>query len=545
MIDFDRLPASFLHHFKKLSPEAQEAWTKERLKAQSDALYLGTEVLGMDFQEMPHRALFNSFLRMRPGVQFYELDTHYKKRMVLWSRGTFKTSARMVAQVQTIINYPDVRFCHMTGGKDLGRRHLRRLKLVFTAPTEKFKRLFPEFCEDPLTDTASEFTVAARRNTIFAEPTFAISTAKSVKAGSHYDEIDIDDLVNETNYRSITALEKCYQDYLDITPLLEPSGYMIVTGTRYSFGDTYERIQEKAAEEEAQLGKTIWKFSIKTCWRENEQGGKDVLFPRVTTRDGRQIGHTVEFLEGEKLRAGAEFFANQYENNPIASGEQTFTEELIARQTLFHLEQIPSPTVAPTFIVGDLSYVGDSKRDRSVFYAVRLYRGQLFVFDCIYGKWDSEAVAENVVGWTFKHRPYIIWLERFLGWEAYDKVIRGYAAQRKLQRLPVEWYKMSNVEGAKLARIGAVKTPLKEGRLWLFAGMPGYDILCRELLKWPKMGRRDDFADDLGLVCEVPSGYETQSSVQPTVSMFRREHPLTEPSEGYYEDGGCGSGIIC
>ena len=433
----------------------------------------------------------------------------------------------------------------MTGGQDLGRRHLARIKRVFKAPTDKFQRLFPEFCEDLETDTASEFTVAARRNSIFAEPTFSISTAKSVKAGSHYDEIDIDDLVNETNYRSIQALEKCYQDYLDITPLLEPAGYMIVTGTRYSFGDTYERIQEKAQEEEAQLGKTIWKFSIKTCWRENEQGGKDVLFPRVTTKDGRQIGHTVEFLEGERVRAGAEFFANQYENNPIASGEQTFTESLIAAQTLFHVEQIPSAVVAPTFIVGDLSYVGDSKRDRSVFMAVRLYRGQLFVFDCVYGKWDSESVAENIVGWVFKHRPYVVWLERFLGWEAYDKVIKGYAEKRKLQRMPIEWYKMSNVEGAKLTRIGAVKTPLKEGRLWLYAGMPGYEILCKELLKWPKMGRRDDFADNLGLVCEVPSGYETQPSAPPVGSMFRRQHPLSEPVESGYEDGGCGSGIIC
>lgn len=544
-MDFDRLPSEFIKDFEKLTPELRASWVAERERALSDALYLGTEVLGMDFQEMPHRALFNSFLPMKPGTMFYELDTQYKKRMVLWSRGTFKTSARMVAQLQTILNYPDVRFCHMTGGKDLARRHLARLKRVFTAPTKKFKRLFPEFCEDLLTDNASEFTVAARRNTIFAEPTFAISTAKSVKAGSHYDEIDIDDLVNETNYRSIQALEKCYQDYLDITPLLEPAGYMVVTGTRYSFGDTYERIQEKAQEEEAQLGRTIWLFSIKTCWRDNEQGAKDVLFPQVKTADGRQIGHTVEFLEGEKIRAGAEFFANQYENNPIASGEQTFTEQLISRQTLFHTDQIPSGTIAPTFIVGDLSYVGDSKRDRSVFMAVRLYRGQLFVFDCVFGKWDSELVAENIVGWVFKHRPYIIWLERFLGWEAYDKVIRGYAEKRKLQRMPLEWYKMSNVEGAKLTRIGAVKAPLKESRLWIYAGIPGYEILVKELLKWPKMGRRDDFADNLGLVCQVPSGYEVQSAAPPVTSMFRRQHPLSDPAESGYEDGGCGSGIIC
>ena len=73
----------------------------------------------------------------------------------------------------------------------------------------------------------------------------AITTARSVKAGSHYDVIFIDDLVNETNYRSLKMLEKSIQDYRDIGPLLAPAGYIFVTGTRYSFGDLYEQIQEQ------------------------------------------------------------------------------------------------------------------------------------------------------------------------------------------------------------------------------------------------------------------------------------------------------------
>ena len=275
----------------------------------------------------------------------------------------------------------------------------------------------------------------------------------------------------------------------------------------------------------------------------------DVLFPQTRTRDKRLIGHTVDWLRAERVRVGDEFFANQYENNPLASGTQTFTVELIARQTLFHMSDIPSGTVAPTFIVGDLSYVGDKKRDRTVFYAVRLFMAQLFVFDAIFGKWDSEEVAQNLLVWIWKYRPYIIWLERFLGWEAYDKVFTAAARSKGLQRMPIEWHKMSQQENAKKIRIGAIKGPLSQRRLWLYAGMPGYDILCKELYKWPKLGRRDDFADNLGLVCEVPSGYEQEAPRPKPLSMFKKYNQAVPPgwpeeavdSEGY----GCGSGIVC
>jgi len=174
-----------------------------------------------------------------------DLSTLTKKFMILWPRGLFKTSSVVVDMVQTILNYPNVRICFLTGGDQLAKRQLARVKRVFEKPTKRFRMLFPDFClksvENKKTHkwedvsaklgNAHEFTVPCRTNDILAEPTFAISTAKSVKAGSHYDIIYIDDLVNEQNYRSVKALEKCYQDYLDICPLLEPTGYIIMTGT--------------------------------------------------------------------------------------------------------------------------------------------------------------------------------------------------------------------------------------------------------------------------------------------------------------------------
>ena len=535
-----------------MSTEAREKWEAERLRALTDHMYLGVEVMGMDFQEIPHRGLFSQFIQKdkEQKTPIYDLSPVIKKLMILWPRGTFKTSAIIVEIVQLILNFCNIRTCFLTGGDGLAKRQLGRVKRVFEKPTRKFKNLFPEFCGEKLGTTA-QFTVPCRTNDTFAEPTMAISTAKTVKAGSHYDCIFVDDLVNETNYRSPTLLQKCIQDYRDICPLLAPDGFMYVTGTRYSFGDLYEEIQAMAKKEMKELGRNQWKFSILPCWVRyclnceegcsrrdldhdfdsnisepsctrckckgwSDSGIKDVLFPRFRCKDGRTEGHTVEWLESERLRLGIEFFANQYENNPIALGDQTFTAELLARQTLFHESQFPTALQAPTFFIGDLSYVGDDRRDKSVIYVPRYWQGQIFVIDCLAGKWDAWQLCENLFTGILKHRPVIIWLEKFLGWEAYNTVLQAYAVQKNLPKFQVEWFPLNYTKGAKRARIGAIKGILEQRRLWLNANMPGYEILINDLKKWPKLGRHDDYADSLGLVTTVPTGFQLDKLPQAT-----------------------------
>jgi len=295
-----------------------------------------------------------------------------------------------------------------------------------------------------------------------------------------------------------------------------------------------------------ELGTQSWSFSIMPCWVKycancehwchkrdldhdwkrnasepkcircnckgwKDTGVKDVLFPKFRTKDGRTQGHTIKGLETMKIQLGPEMFSCLYENNPLAKELQTFTPELIGKQTLFHESQIPTGLQAPTFFVGDLAYTAGqtNDRDNSVIYVARYFQGQIFIIDCIAGKFDSLALCENLYRGLMKHRPTIIWLEKFLGWEAYNTVFEMYAHQKNLQRLPVEWHPVSYGKQAKLARMGAVKAPMGERRLWLYAAMPFYENLVNDLKKWPKLGRHDDFGDCLGLVCQVPTGFQS------------------------------------
>jgi len=181
----------------------------------------------------------------------------------------------------------------------------------------------------------------------------------------------VDDLVHENNYRNTKALEKCYEDFLSLIPLLEPTGYLAMTGTRYSFGDTYGMIIEQA---KIAGEASLWRFSIRDCWSVGNckncghpevyhnravnilqppcglavacecpgfesDGVRRVLFPQVRTRDGRMFGFTVDILDNIKKDIGPALFANQYENNPLAADTQTFTETMIGAQTIFDISR--------------------------------------------------------------------------------------------------------------------------------------------------------------------------------------------------------------
>ena len=144
-IDNTVFPRVASQTIRGMSAAERAEWTSQRLRCKTDQLFL-SNVLGMDLQENPHRALFAQFLQKRPGTPISDLDPVYKKRMILWSRNTCKTTSSRVEMCQIILNYPNVRICFLTGNDDLAKRQLGGLKQIFERPTPEFLRLFPEYC---------------------------------------------------------------------------------------------------------------------------------------------------------------------------------------------------------------------------------------------------------------------------------------------------------------------------------------------------------------------------------------------------------------
>jgi phage terminase large subunit-like protein len=584
-------PRVVSQRIRSMNQTERAAWDASRLKCLTDQLYL-SDILGFDLVPNPHAALFAQFLRKQPGVNLSDLDTKFKKRMVLWHRGSAKTTCIRVEMAQLILNYANIRLCFLTGSDTIAKKQLLALKQIFEKPNPEFLWLFPEFCltsrqskktkewedvQDEL-GNAHEFTVPCRTTTVFADPTFAISTTKSVKAGSHYDAIFIDDLVTEVNSKNAAQLEKSYQDYLDICPLLDPVGFIFVTGTRYSFGDAYERIQEQALTAgEA----SIWKFSIRDCYSAGNckncghsevshdrdvnivqppcgvgikcacpgyvsDGGRMPLFPEVKTKDGRTFGFTLDGLEKIKAELGPQVFANQYLNSPLAAETQHFTETIIGAQTLHDMNEIPSYLQSSTFVVGDLAYGDNESSDLSVLYVCRKWQGKLYVFECRAGRWQSHELVTNIIRILLDPncRPNVVYLEKTLGSSHLHELIIARATAMGMPSIPIQWIKPSQQKNAKNIRIGNIQEPLQSKRLWLYSGMPFYQDLVDQLVKWPRM-KHDDFADCLGRVTEAPTGYETEGPPVQTVGNWLKELHKAKDVDDDYPDSGGGSGMSC
>jgi len=541
------------------SPAEQEKWLRLRDYAvpctPAQWFFLANDLLGYDFQEDVHTELFAQFpqLDVKSGKHFYKLSEQIKKALILWSRGTFKTHSICVLIVACLLYDPDLVVLVISGSQDRAKTLIAMVKSQFERPSEKFDKLFPEYCK-PKLGKMQQFTLPCRRNIHSGNPSVLLSSSKSAKAGLHPDLICVDDLVNETNFRNPAQLEKCWNDYQFLTPLLNPGGYVTVTGTRYSFGDTYEFIQEAAKKEEVEFGRSIWNISIKSCWKDDNQDHGPLFTPRVT-KTGKTVGNSTDFLLHQKNEMGDEMFSCQYLNRVMSNSEKPFAPDLLARQTFYHLYP---PTDDPNFIgpvmpregiifvMTDLAYAGKKQNDETVFYIFKVWNGQMWVFDCISGKMGSAELVttlwEKIIA---VYRPAVVFVEKINAWEAFDHNFRAYATQHNIQRYPVVWHQFSHALDAKKMRIGSAQSPLEQRRLWIYGNMPNYQRLLEQLDKYPQSGRYDDCADCLGMVVGVPTGWYSEAvSEGPQLPAMLRDM-VSPDDETTRAPGAAGSVITC
>jgi len=144
--------------------------------------------------------------------------------------------------------------------------------------------------------TKFEFTVKGRTRFDLKESTVSIGGVDVVKVGMHYDFIIADDLVSDQNVGTKEQVEKVIQHYRLLLSLLEPTGRIILIGTRWDYADLYGHIM--AAEED--------NFDILV--KQAVSGSGKLLFPERLTED---------FLAEQKISQGPYLFSCQYLNQPV------------------------------------------------------------------------------------------------------------------------------------------------------------------------------------------------------------------------------------
>lgn len=477
---------------------AVAAKVEARRRAKTDKLYLANEVLGFDFQWETHAELFACFIQYDSSKSWAE-QSEIKDRMVLWSRGHYKTTAVVVEIIQAILNNPNIRILLMQGSMPVTKTLLKQVFMHFTgeAAGSRLMELFPEFCgtKKDLHGTALQFTTTARTQLQLAQATVTVASPRSVKTGQHYEMGFFDDLVNDQNFRNQKLIERTQEDFDLAQPLIDPSGYRFVTGTRYAFGDLYERILRR----NTTSGK--WVVSVKDCWTDASatlpDDQKIPRFPCFTKKNGEQGGYTREQLLQMQTDNPANF-ACQYLNRPIHASQQAYTTELL-RGAVIKSDDTP-PLSQPIMMV-DLASSEEVTADDSVVAVGKAdSMGVGYMCDLRGGQWSPTELALNIIDLALRHRPAKIIFEGTASCKYFIGFLQLIARQKNVF-LPIESIKVDNKADAKNMRVVALAGVIKRGRFKFLAGLPKFDRLIEQAIEFPK-GRNghDDYIDTAALL---------------------------------------------
>jgi predicted phage terminase large subunit-like protein len=512
----------------QLSPE-EKVRIEERLAVRSrslkDKLYLATEILGYDFVADVHEELFGLFIPYDPSKP-WAMQSDIVKRMILWPRGHFKTTAIVVEIIQIILNFPDIRILIMQGSVGVTQTLLKTIKAHFTGenPNSRLREFFPEFCADRL-GNADQFTVPARKNKGLAQATVTVASPRKVKTGQHYDIGFFDDLVNDQNYRSKTLLKKVEEDFGMCLPLLDMPFFAYVTGTRYAFGDLYENIIRYNTKKE-------WTVSVKTCWRKRNVP----LFPQQLSRDSsKYVGFTRDGLLLLQAR-DPEMFASQYLNQPIQRGGQRFTKELM--ESLLILPK-DVPPLSPAVFFIDLAATDSVESDDSVIIVGKtdMLQNQ-YVVDCRGDRWLPPILAQNIIEMALIHRPIKIFFEKTASCMYFVEALRLIARQHNIF-LPIEFIKIDNREDAKHIRIAMLESYFRGKKIRFFAGLNRWDRIVEQFGRFPGgRGKHDDYPDTIAYMAQTFGGEAlarpVQTAINPILAMVQqidRERSMLVPPE--------------
>jgi predicted phage terminase large subunit-like protein len=506
-----------------------------RERCRKEPVFLA-EQLGYDFISPHHAELLSVFLRHDGAApkdegkrRLFDLSD-IKNRLILWPRGHHKTTAVVIAIVQLILNYPDIRILIMQANLKLTRGWLTEIRSHFDGsnPKSRLTKIFPDF---ETKGTALQFTVPARQRKHLKEATVTAASPRAVSTGQHYDVFFADDLVHTGNFRNIELLDKLENEFSHFVPLIDPGGYTFVTGTRYHYADIYGRIIVRNTD-----GK--WMVSAKPAY---DDAGT-LLFPECNTADGRRIGFTRVLLDSIQ-RDDPEVFAAQYLNKILVGKSQIFTEAdlLSAVRPTDHAE---FPKSGPCFFAVDLAWSQKEYSDQSVIAIGRVdVHGRMWILDVVGGTFSAAQLPLVILSLAAQYRPERVFIEKSPGCEFFLTYLQS-VSQQKGMLLPVEAMKIPKTKDGKFLRIAALERDLRDKRLFFTAGIHDFDQLVQEFTQFPK-GRHDDRPDCVALLVNYVRQNVAPSAL--TLSPAKREpwfnFMFQEPEMD--KPGMLGAGFIC
>lgn len=228
-------------------------------------------------------------------------------------RETYKSTVLNVsAIVWLIIRNPNISIILVSKILDNAEKFLREIKKHLES-NEKLIALYGDYKGDNWT---TKMIIVSNRDQLgIKEPTVQAVGSKTSLTSAHYDVGIFDDLVDGDDRVSAAAREATANLNKDLTDIIKRNGFLAYIGTRWHPNDLYHDIINNVIPNTKHLKSARWIKDIRSCFNADGSTRFKVL--------------PMEILEYKKVKKGSIVFAANYENKPLASETQLFSEETI------------------------------------------------------------------------------------------------------------------------------------------------------------------------------------------------------------------------
>lgn len=415
----------------------------------------------------------------------------HRRALVLWPRGTYKSTISLAFILWKIIHNPEERILIACSTSEVARDRLKVLK-GWMERSPLLKGLWPHiFWKDPAMQ-APEWTdrsVTVRRKGNWAEATIEAGGVEVNIVGKHYTGSLLDDLVVKDTVDTEKAITKTIDYFRLLRPVYVAAGasgegfWEVIDGTRWNDSDLYGWLLEN--------DKGV-KTNIRGIWTD-ETESETIL--------GKELPRSV--LEQIRATMTAYQFSCQYLNTPISSDTAMFKEDDIRP---FRFDGSP-PSPCITTVTMDPARKAGKAHDRTAivarcvsqnnhWYVEKAWAGRLLLAGRSSRLFDFCFDLE-----TRGYKPSMVGIEDPDGLE-----IQSF---KEAMARNGHWWTVMEIKHrgrTKESRVAQIQHIVENHRLHLRASQT---MLEQELYRFP-YARFDDLADALAMHYELPIGHPSQ-----------------------------------
>lgn len=512
-----------------------------RRQCQTDLWFLSKEIFGRDLFERTHRPVVNFFLKKKPFMPAFQKSSKYglaefheaiaalaplerRKGLLIYPRGTYKSSLNADDITQYTICFPDIRILILVGEGSLGEAFVPDIKQRFILekgkePTE-FQLLFPDFVIDLDSDKdkggAQEYWSPARRLSQ-KEPTIGSISILGSTSGWHCDVLKPDDMVNDnTPVETSMARNKVLRKFMTVSNMLDPHGVLELNGTPYHEEDAYAHMTEILTEMRTLRGSSWTPLPHAAAKPLKELTEQDVvlLFPE---RQG------FAYLREKLLLDERTFCLQQLCNPKMAEMNVKFRiEDLRAATT-----RVPQNPTFRRYNFWDVATTDSEGSDYSCggFLSINTEKWIAYLHVLIMDKFTPSELAYQIAMLAKQTNPERVMFEKY-------KDSAEIWLEQEVKRIgasfgydvPVHAFKTDKTKGAKGRRICGLEPLISGGRLFFSNLIPNIEMLYKQFTDFkgvPHPKRHDDGPDMLSFLRMVMPmmGMELPQPKEPKMNM--------------------------